>query len=245
MMRQLLRAAGFAIVLVGTGCVATVPEYDPFKISKENFYASIQTIAVAPVKFPEDLENRESVAAKFEILISGRLREMGYSVVPSSEFAAIWDQMTDQIGGYFDSVTGKRDETKFRSVRAQTFQELQARFAANAVLFPAFVVVKVKWSNYVARWDGAVESLDSRPGWVQFLDTSMTSGTIGALSLRVVIEDAQGSSLFANQGGFRILSRFGGSFLSYDFVPVLEDELYANEERNVAAVETALRPLVQ
>jgi len=68
-----------------------------------------------------------------------------------------------------------------------------------------------------------------------------TYGTVPALSLVVKIEDIHGPDLYINWGGIQLLQKISGS----DFVPVPRNELLTSEERNKAAVDIALKPLIE
>src|SRR3970040_136883 len=95
MLRQSLLAAALATTLIVGGC-ATTPPYNPLKGTPEDFYGKIKTIALAPVGVPRDLETPDPVKAKFEPLIEAKLREAGFSVVPSRESAGIFASMNKQ-----------------------------------------------------------------------------------------------------------------------------------------------------
>ncbi len=239
MVRESLLTATLVIALLGAGC-ATAPPYNPFKIAQDEFYGKIKTIALSPVAVAVDLEDAEPVKTKFESLIETTLREAGFSVVPSREYAAIWKRMTEQMGGFFDPVTGKRDETKLKTVREHTLRELNTKFTVDAVLYPSIRVVKANFVQNQATWDGTSESLTTG-GFLGALLGGQYRGTVGALSLVAVIEDTHGVDVYINGGGIQVLSKVSGG----GFIPVSRNELFANEERNVAAVNIALGSLVR
>lgn len=241
MTRQFLLLATLAVALIGAGC-ATTPPYNPFKISQDEFHGKIKTIALTPVAVPRDLENPERVRAKFESLIEAKLREAGFSIVPARESGEIFERMTKQLGGFFDPVTGKRDEAKFKTAVEHTLRELGTRFNADALLYPSIVVVRAPFSVNRANWDGAQEPMIT-PGSYG----SALIGTVAALSLVVTIQDRTGAAVYINGGGIQVLTKIhkGGFFQPEKFIPVPPIELFAYEERNVAAVNIALAPLVR
>jgi hypothetical protein len=152
--------------------------------------------------------------------------------------------MIEQMGGYFDPKTGKKDESKIKAVNEHCYRELGRKFNSDAVLFSRISIVKASFAEYKASWDGTEESLDMRSGTVKVLDllfdTSITSGTIPALSLGVLIQDIHGTTAYVNWGGIEVLYKF-----SWSHVPVQKSELFSNEERNIEAVNIALEPLIQ
>lgn len=247
MRRQCMLTITLALVLVGAGCATGPPAYNPFKVSQDEIYGKVKTIVLAPVIVPVNLADPEPVKVKFESILEAKLREAGFSVVPSKEGAGIWKQMTEQVGGFFDPVSGKRDDAKYRTVREHTFRELRARFQVDAVLHPAIVPVRAQWEGLTASWDGTEESITSFGDafkealpYALFGISVTRHGAVGALSLVVSIEDVNGVDMYVNAGGIQLLAKISGG----NFVGVPRHELFANEERNVAAVNIALGPLV-
>ena len=243
MIRQSLLIAILAFVTMGVAHAAKAPPYDPFKTPRQDFYTKIKTVALAPVSgVSEDLENREQVVAKFEEYINNKLRQAGFSVVASDEYAKIWKRMTEQVGGYFDPVTGKKDEAKLKSALEHTRRELATSVNADAVLFPHFVAVKANFAGGRVSWDGTWESvLTKKKGWKKFFDTSASSyGTVGALSLAITIENIHGTVLYFNRGGVKSLLKIS----SGQFVEVPPSQVLDDEWRNASAVKIALDPLV-
>jgi hypothetical protein len=226
--------------LIGGGC-ATTPPYNPFKIAQEEFYGKIKTIALAPVGVPMGLEDPDPVKAKFESLVEAKLREAGFSVVSSRESAGIFESMNKQLGGMFDPVTGKRDETKFKTVREHFLREVQTKFKADAVLYPNIRVVTASFAGGQASWDGTKESLSTTEGFMGLLLVGQLRGTAPALSLVVTIEDIHGVDAYVNGGGIQLSSKISAG----NFVPVPRNQLFNSDERNAAAVNFALGPLVR
>lgn len=234
------------VALIGAGC-ATAP-YDPFKIPRDEFYGKIKTIALAPVGVPDDLEDAEPVKATFASLVEAKLRAAGFAAVPAREYAALQKSMAEQVGGLFDPATGRRDEAKVRTIREYVVRELNTKFQADAVLYPSIRSVKATFTQSRAKWDGASEWLaPGGLGGVLFFANEHNSGTVGALSLIVVIRTVQGPDVYAHAGGIQVRSRLSGPKLSgvRDFVPVPRSELFVDEKRNAEAVDIALGSLVR
>ncbi|HEX9201022.1 MAG TPA: hypothetical protein VF865_15795, partial [Acidobacteriaceae bacterium] len=164
MKRQSLLTAALTTTLIAAGC-ATAPPYNPFKIAEEEFHGKIKTIALAPVGVPGDLGDPDPVKAEFESLIEAKLREAGFSVVPSRESAEIFNNMNKQLGGIFDPVTGKRDETKLKTAQEHARRELGAKFKADAVLYPGISLGVASFAGGSASWGGTSESLAMTEGF--------------------------------------------------------------------------------
>ena len=235
-MIQMRLIAIIVIILISSGCPKTVP-YNPFKITQEEFYSKIKTIALAPVDIPGDLENKDQLKTKFEALVESKLHEAGFVVIPSREYGETWERMTKQMGGYFDAVTGKRDESKYKAVKEYTLRELRTKFNADAVLYSGVRVVTAPFSRDTASWHETSEALSS--GWATFL--VQHHGNVPALSFGVYVIDSNGVDMYLKMGGIQVLEKIAGGKL----VPIPENEILANEERNTEAVNIALDPLVR
>ncbi len=234
------RLIALMLILVASGCATTKVPYNPFKIPEEEFHAKIKMIALAPVSIPNGLENPEQVKAKFESLVEAKLREQGFTVIPSREYEEIWKKMTNQVGGFFDPVTGKRDESKFKAVMTHTLREMNAKFKADAVLYASVYVVSAPFANNTARWDGVSESLTTGGAFLALFG-GQYRGKVPALSFGAFIEDLNEIDLYVNSGGIQVLSKISGGQL----VAIPKSEVLANEARSVKAVDIALDALVK
>lgn len=230
-------------VLLATSCtVPTRVPYNPFRVPLEEFYGKIGIITLAPLAVPEGLTDRSGAREKFEELISGKLRGAGFSVVDSKEYDEIWKREVEREGGYFDPITGKRDQSKLKAIVARTRQELISRYKMDAVLYSHIRVVRATfWGNW-AQWDENGESLGKPERNAQLYGRSETRGTVAALSLVVFIEDKEEKQMYLNAGGIQVLAKFG---LKKEFVPIPEEEILTNQEMNEWAVTRALDPLIK
>ena len=219
-------------------CATTAP-YNPFKIAKEEIYGKVERVALVPVVVPEDLEDPGSVKAEFDSLIEAKLREAGFSVVPSEAYSKIWEQAIEKVGGCFDPITGKPDKAKLKTVQEQCHHQVCTKFNADALLYPSIVLVKANFHYNRATWDGVEENIGPK-GWKGFFAGDY-QGAVGALSLKVALQDVHGAGMYLNRGGIQTLAKISGG----QFVPVPQEELIANKERNNSAVEIALGPLAR
>lgn len=244
MVRRWLPLGVLLIALIGAGCApAGTAPYNPLKISAQDFKSKVKTIALAAVVIPRDIEIPDRAMNTFESLIAAKLRDAGFSVIPSRESEEIRQRMTQQMGGYFDPRTEElTDEAKFKTVREHILRELNVKFKADAVLHPSIRLFNAPWNLGTANWHGTTESI--KPGWMQFFDalTNLSSsGSVRALSLVVILEDINGTRLYSSAGGIQVLSKISAEGKS---VPVPQSELLANDERNVLAVDIALGALI-
>lgn len=250
MQRQLAAVVALLFALFAGGC-AIVPQEPPsrFTLAHDEFYAKVRTIAIAPLTAPADLTDPEPVAGKFEPLIAAILRDAGYDVVPSQEYAALFEQAKDKQGGYFDAYSGKRDDEKYAATLKATRAGLAAKFNADAVLYPSIRLVDAPWHDQWATWDGVTETIQSMTGLVgkgvikfatepasYLLEGPHEEGTVKAYSLAVSIEDISGNRMYADQGGIQVLNKISGNI----FIPVSREDLFNDDVRNANAVRIAL-----
>jgi len=112
-------------------------------------------------------------------------------------------------------------------VREHSRRELSTKFNADAPLLPSIRVVRATWSGGTASWDDTTESLKSTGEPVKealplvLIGIGVTySGSVGALSLAVRIEDIHGARVYSNRGEIQVLTKISGG----KFVPVPKDQ---------------------
>jgi hypothetical protein len=173
----------------------------------------------------------DSMVSTFDSIFIAELSTGGYTVVPSKESAAIWRRLVDSVQGFFDPITGDTVQAEFAAVHTGTLRELATRFGAVAWLRPTIEMVSAEWHRGKARWDGASEGVSPGGG----------NGSVGALTLVVVVEDTSGRVVATGRGGVQVLAKFKGS--RFEAIP--PDELLTDYERNLKAVQIALQPFLK
>jgi hypothetical protein len=241
MLRKNVSIIGIIVILLVAGC-ATTPKYTPFKVTKEEFYAKTKTIALAPLEIPEGMPDPEPVIATYESLLEAKLKEAGFLVLSSGVFDDIFKQMTEQVGGFFDPMTGKINEAKYKTVQKCTCEELGIKCNADVILFPSIQVFFVDWTGGAARWHGTSEPISSSGQlFLESLVGISRSGNVSALSLTVNFQDLNGGVQYMNYGGIQLMNKLSGG----KFVQVPREKLFADEERNTNSVNIALGPLLE
>lgn len=224
------------------GC-AGKPAYDPWLVPRDSVLTASHTIALSPLRVPDDLEEPEPVEALFDSLITDALRIAGFAVVPSEIVSEIWDHGADSIGGYFDPMTGQADTSKLNPLRRYFKQRLRSEQAADLVLFPEVVVVDAPYADGQASWDGTSQAV---AGWFRILasaitNTELPAGTAQALSLDVQIESMDGGPVFNQRGGIELWAKPGDN---KDLSWVPRERLFLDRKRNAKAVRLALASLL-
>ncbi len=155
-------------LVASTGC-ATAPPYNPFKVDRGEFLSRVKTIALAPLEMPALGEDPEAIKSEFERLIDAQLREAGFTTVPASRYAALRSEVGQRLGGVYDPISGKADDSKLEALAEQVHQELSEDANVDAILYPSIIPVGAKWGGNEARWDGTPESTTGREGLLGFL----------------------------------------------------------------------------
>lgn len=234
-----------ALGILFTGCAIT-PTYDscqvcnPFKVERNEILSKVKTIAIVPIKIPSKMDRAPQIAERYESLITAELSQAGFKVVPSKEYAAVWDPMVKQIGGIFDPKTGQLDQNKFKTVRELSLREMASKKKVDAFLQAGFIVAKARWHGNTASWHGTTEAVTGKEGFLASLVAAGSAGTITGSSLLVIIADPNDKPYYANAGGIQLLMQYKG-----DFVSVPESELFVDPGKDAKAVKIALAPLVE
>ncbi len=238
-MRRNALLTATVVAWVGMACAASTP-HQAATVPQHRLFDSLQTIALDPIcpcGLPADLRRIDLGRGKFDSLITAELSHAGYRVVPAAESQAIWDRLTDSLGGLFDPVSGQVDTTMLRNIRALTLRELRERFHADAWLHPIMVIASADFRRGTAKWDGTKQAFGRK---LLGITIGTTYGTTPALSLHVVVEGMDGKVLFDTQAGLQLFQVPSGD----GFVRIPDAQFYADQERNVAAVRLALAPLL-
>jgi erythromycin esterase len=219
-------------ILVAGACRPPPPVIEPFVVPQAEFYDSVETIVVTPVSLPEGVTAPDYVLTWFDELIEESLRGAGFTVIPAKTYVDIWTRINEDAGGFFNPFTGQRDEYRYESGVDELFAELKERFSPDAVLYPEMWIVEAPTAGGFARWDGVSQKVG----------TSAESAVL-ALSLGIVVQDMDATELYSNVWGLEVLElyeRYVG-----DFMPVANEDLFADRERGTTAVLKALGPLIR
>ena len=234
------RFVACALALLVAACASAPPPYDPFRVPRDTFYGSLKTVALAPVDVPGVGNETETVRSRYARLIQERLEGAGLKVVGPDRVGPIMSAEAAKIGGLYDPVTGKIDDSKRKVFVQACGAELFAQYGVDALLRADVRVVKAHVNADKAHWDGMTESYTIRSFW-NVLTTH--SGTLPALSLVVRLSRPNGELLYAQAGGIQLLAHIGGDF-SGGFVDVPESEILTDLDRIHGSVDLALDPLL-
>jgi hypothetical protein len=235
-----------------SGCFSITRQeerYDPFLVPRDTVLRTVTAIVVTPIVPPGDMFVSEQADRLITGVLEARLREGGFSVVPALEYSRIWDGIIRQMGGFFDPLTGERDEQKFELARTELLRELQGRYHTQVLLYAELEIVDAYVENGVAKWDGAEHDIRGQRTAIAaaYQDTfewdelgGTRDGVVRAVSLVVAVDGQDGREMYRNFGGLEVVARREGAVVQQagDYA------LRADPERVSWAVIRALGPLV-
>jgi hypothetical protein len=245
------RAAPLVAIVLFAGCFSITTQeerYDPFVVSRDTVLRTVTAIVVTPIVPPEGVFVSEEAAQRVTAAVETQLRNGGFSVVPAEEYSRIWDGIIRQVGGFFDPLTGERDEQKFENARQELLRELQGRFHTQVMLYAELEIVDAYVDGGVAEWDGAEHDISGQRTAIAaaYQDTfeqdeigGIRDGVVSAVSLVVVIDGQDGREMYRNFGGLEVVARRTGVIVQQegDFA------LRAEPQRVAWAAARALGPL--
>lgn len=213
-------------------CYSSPAPVNPFTVPPKVFFDSVHTIVVTSATVVGEIRLADSVLAQYETLIEEKLREADLSVVPASEYASIWQRITDESGGFFDPFTGERDEDKFQAAAVRLRGEIVERFKPDALLYPEIWEVETPFTFGLATWGGISQEVIGGLGY---------SGDVLAASLFVAIQDTSGAELYAREAGIQLLEYM----LQGELARLPPERLLSDSTQIPTAVSSALDPLLE
>lgn len=195
------------------------------------------TLCLTPLRSEVDDAPR---VASIETQLEEALRQRGFRIVPASQTVLVAERITREEGGLFDVDTGER-RPDFDAVSQRVRERATAELSCQAMVRARVVYVGAPWvakaglfSGGTAYWDGVEVELGAG---------NNSYGSIGALSLHVRVLDPGERELYFGAGGITTTSVLEQSFPEARFVAVDPKKLLADEQRNRAALDIALRDL--
>lgn len=231
------------------GCAGS-SQPEAFAVEPDLFYDVTNTLVLTPVSLPSELDPYADHVEEFDSLIASFLEQADFDLIPAKEYSTLWEGVMEQVGGFFDPVTGERDEEKFTAARDSLFSLLTELYHPDALLYPEIWLVGAPFSEGTARWDGTSQALigfgtrliDALGTVFSGSESNLPEGNVDALSLVIFIENMEGEELYMESGGIQVMQKVGRDPRDVKAVP--DDEILSDHERNRKAVVIALKPLL-
>ena len=230
----------------------------PLQVPRDQILASVHRVLLGPLTLggftpPPD------VVTQMRGLVRQRLAALGWEVVETEQLTTILGAQVQQVGGFYDPMTGKMDPERMRTVFRGTIKAVGADPAPDALMLMTLTrtVASQKYAN--AAWDGTEQQAMTlgpvKKGAKLFggsENPTAGEGSVAASSLHVLLRNADGTVLYDARGGIELVQQLSlGMERSYnriDYPQHLTDrapsELFKDSARNAHAVDSALRELV-
>ncbi len=209
-------------------------------ISAEEFRGRVSMLCLSKIVSEFELEEAEAKKARLEELLTQELRKLDLSVVDSGRVAALWDEVKEDRGGYFDIhwgsvIAGRRD-----SIREEFYSAAFARLGCDAMLDMSIVGVESVFRKGYLRWDHATAPASYTPS----PESYWFIGYLPAVSLRISIQDAPGHEIYYGAGGIHLSATMKkDEHGDFNAEPVSSERYLAFETENLNALRLALREL--
>ena len=213
-------------------CYFGPPPANPYAVPRQVFFDSVRTVVVTSASVVGEIAIADSILTYFETHIEKGLRDAGLSVVPATDYATIWQRITDETGGFFDPYTGERDEQTFQIAVERLQNELVEQFDPDALLYPEIWEVDAPFSGGHASWSGTTQTVRGSGGY---------SGDVRAATLYVVIQDFAGNELYAQEAGIQVVEYM----LRGQLTRLTAERLFSDSTSIPNAVSRVLDPLIE
>lgn len=235
--RQLAGIGPLAALVVFVSACAK--PYNPFKIPDAELRGRVHSIAIAPLRAPATLVDREYARAEIEPLVAERLRAGGFEVVPSADMERLWRRAADDVGSVFDPISGEVNHERFDAVQATVYRDLRTAHHANAVLYLSISAVDLYLTGSRVDYCGRKGDEVSWPGAEIGLTDRAT--VVYALCLNTDLQDMEGRSLYNIRYGIETIETY---FMQTRAVRPLDARL-RDRTRLVQAVDATLGALAK
>ena len=195
--RLLAPAVSGALCLLGaaTGAAPTAPAAAtptaPFTGAQPGFVGVARGVVVGrmkrlgllPARPPVGFEERSDVKALLDSTLTGYLRQAGFEAVGPETYTASYDRIARQIGGIYDTTTGRPKSEQARAAADNARREWTEKDHLDGYALARIVTAKASFNRGYASWDSAVERSDGQlPPTLRgaFFGTAPSNGTLPA-----------------------------------------------------------------
>lgn len=222
----------FCIAALGiTFSQAVVAADDGYLIKKRDFKKSIKKLAIAPVDASAVLGLDDAMAIQIENYVAGLLQKEKYEVIPSSEYRALREMMSEDVGGT-TTAEGQPISGKVRAVREHSYREMLYEHDHDGTVMIKIALVRADYKNDMANWDGTRQK-------VQWQGRGNYETTILASSVEITIFDRTSLAVFSNKGGLEVLMER----IDTSFVPIPKENYFKDGKRIQDSLKIAVAPL--
>lgn len=196
------------------------------------------TLCLHPLVLPETTGDTSAQRADVQRRLVDALTAASYLVPDPATVASVVERVRSEAGGVVDPLTGRRDEARYGAYRERRAVALAAELGCDAELFAQVVVLRARFVNGTAEWDGTSDAVSSDGRAVLNLLGGVTeSGWVAALSLWLRAADLHDEELAFRAAGIESLVSLG-AFQNEDVLP--DDVWLTDVDKVDAAIRSAL-----
>lgn len=138
-------------------------------------------------------EEEDDRFALVEAETARRFERAGFSIVPSEEVMAMFDRIDEEFGEIYDPLDGRILPERLEEFEAALAAGFRDEMGCDARLRASLVVVRARYANYGASWDGVSRQVNSTGRAVLMALAGVhESGWVQASSLRIELADVEG-----------------------------------------------------
>ena len=226
--------------LLMAGCSSTL-RYYPYSFNAEPA-RKVAKVVLAPMNLmspvPNQIENR---GAPVREAIAAYLADHGLRVEAGDAMQGVWEQEKQKAGGIYSPADGALDKAKFNAALRSAISKVCRIHAADAVVLPEVILRKATLEHSSFMWDGTWQPIERDGGYVDpFLETF--TGSINALSLRILIVDRDGRLILMNVAGMEPLYKVSEAGRGAKWI--LRKNMLTDTAKIGHAVATSLHPFI-
>lgn len=201
MNRYLLFSGLLVLLLVAAACGSSREAL--LTPAERATYASTNTIALAPLNLTAQERPQALITASayIEQVLTERLERAGFRVLEPEVARPVYDTLALNTQNKYDAGTGEPNPAVMAGLKAAFAREMAERHGADAVLFPAVLVVRANIRGATAEWDGVREPVSQSLLNETGASEANVSGALAALALGVEVVTKEGETLYTERAG--------------------------------------------
>jgi hypothetical protein len=228
------------------------------RVPRDQVVGPIHRVLFPPL-YPGKFAPPTEVAARMRDKIRTELVALGWEVVDAPGLAEAYGAAVQRAGGLWDPFTGRLDETKGPAAIRAAIEAQHIEPAVDGVLWARLDRVVAIQQMSDATWDGTSQNAMTLGPVIKgasFFGGSSNAqageSTVNAVSLAVMLQDANGKPLYEQRGGIELVQQLSlrrerrGTEINFrqDFADRAPSELFKDGPRLERAIDLALRELV-
>lgn len=229
-----------ALIFCSLICLLAAPAYaasdSPYLIEKKDFKKKISSVALSPLDVPDMIPLSADMRTFLETEAAKALAKKKISNQAMSEYAAIYTNFSNQIGG-LRNAEGELDAKRRALVRDHARREMRLQHAIDGFAEIALVAVSAQFSEDRAEWDGVKRKVISNDRNSLF-GGGKYQGSIAGVSFQLAVYDRNDKLLYLQRSGIDLLQTRQGDRL------MLRDDDFLNDTKQLKkSVQSAFKPL--